>query len=142
LLDEFYEQKEVMDAAGISSRTNIIVGYPTENEDDLKQSFDACYNANILPSVCYLLPIPGSEMYDYALKQGYIVDEKKYIMSIGEQQYLKINMSDMSDEFLESVTLYHLKRIRDKLDLDIADDRLICSVKVRSDGELRGCDIQ
>ncbi len=129
-VEDFFRQKKVLDMAGISSGTNVIVGYPTETAEDIDLTFEACLRNGIMPSVCFLLPIPGSEMYDYALEKGYIEDEKDYIFNIGEQQYLKINMSALSDDRLQSHTINHLKRIRDALDLEIADDHLICSVNI------------
>ncbi|MFZ4855385.1 MAG: B12-binding domain-containing radical SAM protein [Desulfuromonadaceae bacterium] len=129
-VEAFYTQKRVLDAAGISSGTNVIVGYPTETEEDIAQTFKVCLENSIMPSVCFLLPIPGSEMYDRALREGFIQNEKKYIFEIGEQQYLKINMTDITDEQLYSLALNHLKQIRDALKLDIPDEKLICSVNI------------
>jgi len=129
-VEDFSRQKKVLDMAGISSGTNVIIGYPTETAEDIDLTFEACLRNGIMPRVCSLLPIPGSEMYDFALEKGYIEDEKKYIFNIGEQQYLKINMSQLSDDRLQAHTIHHLKRIRDHLGLDIADYNLICSVNI------------
>lgn len=129
-IEAFSAQKRVLDAAGITSGTNVIIGYPTETEDDIAQTFNVCRENGILPSVCFLLPIPGSEMYEFALREGYIKNEKEYIFGIGEQQYLKINMTGLTDDQLYSSTINHLKQIRDDLSLDIPDDNLICSVNV------------
>lgn len=129
-IEAFSAQKQVLDAAGISSGTNVIVGYPTETEEDIALTFKVCCENGILPSVCFLLPIPGSEMYDRALREGYIKNEQEYIYDIGEQQYLKINMTGLADEQLYSCTVNHLKKIRDALSLDVPDENLICSVNI------------
>jgi radical SAM superfamily enzyme YgiQ (UPF0313 family) len=128
--EAFSAQKRILDAAGISSGTNVIVGYPTETEEDIAQTFRVCRENAILPSVCFLLPIPGSEIYERALREGYISNEKEYIFNIGEQQYLKINMTDLADDQLYSCTMNHLKQIRDALSLDVPDESLICSVNI------------
>lgn len=129
-IEAFYAQKKVLDAAGITSGTNVIVGYPTETKEDIAQTFKVCLDNSLLPSVCFLLPIPGSQIYARAIQEGYIEDEKKYIFDIGEQQYLKINMTDIADEELYSCTVNHLKKIRDTLSLDVPDENLICSVNI------------
>jgi anaerobic magnesium-protoporphyrin IX monomethyl ester cyclase len=130
-VEDFSAQKRVLDMAGISSGTNVIVGYPTETEEDIDMTFNVCYENRIMPSVCFLLPIPGSEMYEYALREGYIKDEKEYIFNIGEQQYLKVNMTGLTDEQLYARTTKHLIRIRDAMELNIPDENLICSVNIR-----------
>ncbi|MBF0199353.1 MAG: B12-binding domain-containing radical SAM protein [Planctomycetes bacterium] len=129
-LDGFLTQKKLLDRAGIKSSTNVIVGYPTETEEDIKMTFDICLEAGILPSVCFLLPIPGSEMYDYAMEHGYIKNEKEYVFDIGEQQYLKVNLTDIPNDELQEMTLKHLKRVRDGLGMDIPDANLIRSVNI------------
>lgn len=134
-IEAFSAQKRVLDAAGISSGTNVIIGYPTETEEDIAQTFKVCRENSILPSVCFLLPIPGSEMYEHALRDGYIENEKEYIFNIGEQQYLKINMTGLANEQLYSTTVNHLKQIRDALSLDVLDENLICSVNIGSKRE-------
>ncbi len=132
-VEHFYEQKAVLDRAGIVSGTNIVLGYPQETEESIAETFQVCYDNNIMPSVGFLLPAPGSDMYDYAIKNGYISDEEKYITEIGEQQFINLNMTNMSNEVLRNSTIYHLKRIRDKIGLDIPDENLICSVVLKKD---------
>jgi predicted Co/Zn/Cd cation transporter (cation efflux family) len=72
-------------------------------------------------------------MYDYARQKGYILDEEKYITEIGEQQFINLNMTKMSNDILQGLTVYHLKRIRDKLKLNIPDENLICSIVLKQD---------
>lgn len=132
-VEQFYEQKAVLDKAGIMTGTNLVIGFPQETEQSMAESFQVCYDNDIIPSVCFLLPAPGSYMYDYALEKGYILDEEKYILEIGEQQFINLNMTNMSNNVLHDLTVHHLKRIRDKLKLNIADENLICSVVLKRD---------
>ena len=44
------------------------------------------------------MPLPYTEMYDYAKKHGYITDEDAYLDSITERQDICLNMTKMSDE--------------------------------------------
>lgn len=132
-VEKFYEQKAVLDKAGIVSGTNLVIGYPQETPESIAESFQVCYDNDIMPSVCFLLPAPGSDMYDYALGNGYIPDEERYILEIGEQQFINLNMTNMPNNVLYDLTVQHLKRIRDKLKLDIPDENLICSVVLKRD---------
>jgi radical SAM superfamily enzyme YgiQ (UPF0313 family) len=127
-VEQFYEQKALLDKAGIFSGTNLVIGYPQETPESIAESFKACYDNDIMPSVGFLLPSPGSCMYDYAMKNGFIKNEEEYILGIGEQQFIKLNMTGIPDDVLYDLVLDHLKRIRDKLKMDIPDDHLICSV--------------
>mgnify|MGYP003981790757 CR=1 FL=1 len=126
-------QKRVLDEAGIISQTNLVLGYPQETEKTIEETFNICYESDIMPSVGILLRAPGSLMYDYALENGDIENEEEYILNIGERQNMKINMTSMPDGRLEELANYHLKRIRDKLNLNIDDDHLICGTVIKED---------
>ena len=52
-----------------------------------------CFEANIYPSMGYLLPLPSTGMYEYAKEHGYITDDDKYLDSITERQDLCVNMT-------------------------------------------------
>ena len=129
----FYEQKRVLDKAGIISNTNLVLGYPEETKETLGETFNICYDNDIFPSAGFLLPVPGTVMYNYALENGYIVDEEEYITNVRDRQHLILNMTKMSDEELVGTTLYHMKRIRDKLGLDLSNENLICNTKLNKE---------
>lgn len=138
---QFYEQKAVLDKAGIVSGTNLIIGYPQETPETIAETFKVCYDNNIMPSIGFLLPVPGSSMYNYAIEKGFIKNEEEYIIGIGEQQFINLNMTNMSSEFLYDLTVEHLKRIRDKMGLKIPDENLICSVVLNKTGKESPSDV-
>ncbi len=127
--NDFIVQKRILDTAGIISNTSLVLGYPEENEETLKETFDVCYDADIFPGVGFLVPLPGTAMYNYALESGYITNEEQYLLNIGERQYLNLNMTGLTREQLMEETLYHLIKIRDKLGLELDDNQLICHME-------------
>ena len=64
----FLNQVEVLNQVGITSMISVVFGYPIETRDTIKETFDMCKSAGIYPSMGYLLPLPSTGMYDFALK--------------------------------------------------------------------------
>ena len=50
------------------------------------------------PSPGFLQPYPGSEMYNYAVENGYIKNEIEYIESLGERKELNVNLTQLSEK--------------------------------------------
>ena len=94
----FLNQVEVLDQVDITSMISVVFGYPIETHSTINETFQMCKDAGIYPSMGYLLPLPATGMYDYALKNGYIVNEDRYLDLITERQDLCVNMTKMSDE--------------------------------------------
>lgn len=130
-LEQFSKQKRVLDMVGIATVTSIIIGYPDETEDTLKKTFDFCYNNNMYPSVGYLQPLPGTPVYDYAVKNGHIPNKEEYWLQMGDRQDLHINLTRIPSDRMEELVKYHLTRLRDKLHLPLSDDNLIKTRMVR-----------
>jgi len=122
---DFVIQTDVLHQAGITPVTSLVIGYPQETEDTLKQTFDCCYDCNIYPSAGYLLPQPGTPMYDYAVNAGIIKDKEEYLLKMGDRQDFRINLTSMKQERIEELVRYHLKRIADKMQLGLNGDHLI-----------------
>lgn len=93
----FAKQVEIMRAGGIAPLTSIVVGYPIETKDTIRRTLSFCADLGIYPSTGFLLPQPGSGMYEYARAGGWIPDEEAYLLSIGDRQDLHLNMTKMSD---------------------------------------------
>jgi len=100
----FMEQAETLWKAGIIPGTSVIFGYPTETEKTIKKTIDVCRECNIYPSVGYLLPLPGTAVYQFAREYGYIKDEVRYLNNIGDRQDIHINMTQMpTKDFVATV---------------------------------------
>jgi anaerobic magnesium-protoporphyrin IX monomethyl ester cyclase len=123
--EEFSRQTQLCHKAGMQVYTSIVLGYPQENPETIKKTFDCCIENNIFPSTGYLLPQPGSKMYVYAVENGFIKDEEEYLLLMGDRQDLRLNMTKMTDEEFQNHVLDELKRCKDLLGIELADGDLI-----------------
>ncbi len=58
-------------AAGITSHTDFIVGFPDETVEQLKDTITLALNINSNQyPIFYFSPLPGSELYNYVIKNG------------------------------------------------------------------------
>jgi radical SAM superfamily enzyme YgiQ (UPF0313 family) len=124
-LDQFVEQIGVLKKAGIVPRTSLVIGYPQETPETIKKTFDVCSNAGIYPSTGYLLPQPGTDMYDYALEHGIITDEEEYLLKMGDRQDFTVNFTKMGQEEMERIVKENLKKISEQLNLELSEEHLI-----------------
>jgi radical SAM superfamily enzyme YgiQ (UPF0313 family) len=124
-LEEFKEQVKVLKKAGIVPRTSLVIGYPQETPETIKKTFQICKEAEIYPSSGYLLPQPGTPMYDYALKNNLIKDKEEYLLKMSDRQNFTINFTKMSQEEIESIVKKSLKEISEKLNLGLSGEKLI-----------------
>ena len=87
-VQQFSLQTRLFHKAGITVRTSLVFGFPQETPESIKNTIDCCIKNNIYPSAGYLLPFPGSEMYDYAVNNGIIDknDEEAYLLKLGDQR--------------------------------------------------------
>ncbi|MCX5847515.1 MAG: radical SAM protein [Deltaproteobacteria bacterium] len=129
--NDFIEQTKALKKAGIVSWTSLVIGYPEETEDTIRETFELCYQNDIYPSSGFLLPQPGTPMYEYAVKNGFICDEESYLMDMGDRQDLRVNLTKIPNDQLHDYVSAHLRRIRDKLQLNLSDDQLLKSGKYR-----------
>lgn len=111
-LDKFIETRHVLRQAKIVTFTSLVFGYPIETEETIKNTIDFCIKEEVMPSGGYLLALPGTWIYKYALEKGLIKDEEEYLLSIGDRQDLHLNFTSMSNEKLvslveEGVRKYH-----------------------------------
>jgi len=124
-VDAFNLQVELLRRAGIPTLTSIVFGFPNETEDSIKKTIDCCIKNRIYPSAGYLLPQPGSEIYQYAIDNGFITDEEEYLLKIGDRQDLHLNMTKMSDEELVSCVKKELARCAKELQIQLNGDHLL-----------------
>ena len=123
--EQFSRQTSLFHKAGLPVWTSLVFGYPEETPLTIKETFDCCIKNRIYPSAGYLLPQPGSPMYAYALHRGFIKDEEKYLMKLGDRQDLRLNMTKMSDREFEFNVFEGLKRCNEVLGMGIKQENLI-----------------
>jgi anaerobic magnesium-protoporphyrin IX monomethyl ester cyclase len=124
-VEQFAKQTSLYRKAGIATYTSLVLGFPQETPETIKKTFDCCIENRIYPSVGYLLPQPGSPIYDYAIKEGFIKNEEEFLMNMGDRQDLRINITSMDDRQFENAVLMGVQRCSDELKLGLEPDKLI-----------------
>ena len=122
---QFAVQTKVLQRAGIATLTSLVLGYPQETEESIKQTYDCCYDNDIYPSTGYILPQPSTPIYDYAIRTGKIKDEEEYLLSIGDRQDFSINFTQMEQSRIEQIVKENLLRISEKLNMGLDEKKLI-----------------
>lgn len=106
---------EMTEAAGIGAQGNFIFGDPAETEETVIKTKDF-YRKYCLDHIIhndYLMPYPGSPVFDYCTNKGIIKDRKTYYKSIHlrpvynmtnmpEKKFLKL-VKPAVDSFLEGI---------------------------------------
>ena len=121
----FLDQVEVLDKVGITSMISVVFGYPIETPDTIAETFSMCLDARVYPSIGYLLPLPATGMYDYAIKNGFITDQNKYLDSITERQDLCLNMTQMDDEEVKNLIAEGAGNLNEKLNIGLNSGKLL-----------------
>lgn len=121
----FLEQVEILRTAGIVSNVSVVFGYPIENRETIQETFDMCLKAKIYPSIGYLLPLPATGMYTYAIENGHITDEDAFLTSITERQDLCLNMTTLPDDEILGHIATGAKQLNNALEIGLQDDSLI-----------------
>ena len=121
----FLNQVEVLNQVDITSMISVVFGYPIETRATINETFQMCKDAGIYPSMGYLLPLPSTGMYDYALKNGYIVNEDRYLDLITERQDLCVNMTKMSDEEVKAAIAEGAENLNKYLKIGLDKSKLL-----------------
>ena len=124
-VEQFSLQTSVFHKGNLPVNTSLVFGYPEETPATIARTFDVCIENKIYPSIGYLLPQPGSPMYDYAMERGLIPDEEDYIMKIGDRQDLYLNLTSMTNEVFEAEIDKGARRCNAALGRGLDPDKLI-----------------
>jgi len=109
-LEQFKKQTYIIRKSGINVATSLVFGYPQETLETIADSFNVCMSLGLPLSVGYLMPQPKTEIFDYAVKNGYITDIEKYLLSMGDRQDLRINLTNIPDDVLVNTVEENIKR--------------------------------
>ena len=123
--EQFSFQTSLFHEAKIPVWTSLVFGYPQETPDTIKKTLDCCIQNKIYPSAGYLLPQPGSKMYEYAFENGHIRDEEEYLKLMGDRQDLRINMTAMTDEKFQQCVFEGLEKCNRELNIGLESRGLI-----------------
>ena len=110
----FHEQVKICREAGLITNTSLVIGYPEETKDTIDETMTKLENLNVYPSAGFLLPLPETGMWKYAIENGYIKDIDQFLTDITERQDFSLNMTSMTEEELKSYTLGWLNHLNKK----------------------------
>ncbi|MDP8218641.1 MAG: radical SAM protein [Candidatus Theseobacter exili] len=103
-ISEIDQAIENCQASGLRIITFIIFGLPGETEESIKRNFEFIKKHEVEISANILQPLPGSKIYDDAIKQGGILDEVQYLKDFhffwDREDYLPVNMTELPDEMI------------------------------------------
>ncbi len=123
-VEEFIAQCELLQKADIDIYTCIIVGFPQETFKTIDDTFDVLLRAGVYPSVGFLQLLPGTPLYEEALRRG-MFDEIDYLMRMGDRQDLRINLTKYKDSEIIEYTTKKLEELNEKLNMGINREKLI-----------------
>jgi len=121
----FKEQVGICREAGLTSATSIVLGYPQETAETIKETMLQLEELRVYPSTGFLLPLPETGMFDHAIKNKHITDIDSYLTQISERQDFSLNMTKMSTDNLKGETLKWLERLNKTFGNSLSKDKLI-----------------
>ena len=115
----FIEQAQTLWEGGVVPLTSVVFGYPQETPDTIRATLEVCERCRIYPSVGFLLPLPGTPIYDWARENGHIPEEAAYLERVGDRQDFHINLTRMPDQEFIGTVESGLKALSSKLGLKL-----------------------
>jgi hypothetical protein len=67
--------------------------------------------------VGFLQPLPKTQIYDWALENGFIKDELEYLLNSGDRQDLHVNLTNMGTDEFVSVVLSEMQQLASRMGL-------------------------
>ena len=79
----------------------------------------------VYPSTGFLLPLPETKMWNYAIENNYIADIDHYLTQITERQDFSLNLTKMSEEQLKNETVDWLERLNKSVGGSLSKEKLL-----------------
>ena len=117
----FKEQMNICKEAGLITHTSIVVGYPKETPETIKETMTQLEELGIYPSTGFLLPLPETGMWNHAIENNHITDIDQYLTDITERQDFNLNMTKMTQKQLVAETTKWLQRLNSKFQNPLKD---------------------
>lgn len=107
-VEDNYNAYRLLKKYNMISGANTLQGMPGETRESIMASLKFIQDCNIESAAnYYATPYPNSDIYQYAIKEGLIQDEDKYLewISNSDAGEFKINLTKLSDTELKYYTL-------------------------------------
>ena len=121
----FKEQVHICREAGLITNTTVIIGYPEETPETIAETMGVADKLRIYPSTGFLMPLPETGMWKYAIENGYIKDIDTYLTEITERQDFYLNMTSMTEKQINEETLKWLNKINTNLGNILTKEKLL-----------------
>lgn len=121
----FDNQVQLLRDVGLISNMSLVVGYPQETIETLGETMEMCRRNRIYPSVGFLLPLPETGMWNYAIEHGHVTDVDHYLSTMTERQDIVLNMTKLSNDELMGTTRDWLRRLNEEFGATLAEENLI-----------------
>jgi radical SAM superfamily enzyme YgiQ (UPF0313 family) len=99
------------DAVGLNYAPQMIFGYVGEDEGTLKETLRLCFKLGMTPAFNTATPYPGTQLYEWAKKEGKIKDEFKYLKGLQGNAALYVNCSTFPDKDFDRIKRKFEKKI-------------------------------
>jgi len=120
----FKEQVNICREAGLIVNTSLVIGYPQETKETIKETMMQLKELKVYPSAGFLLSLPETQMFKYCVENNYITNIDQYLTEITERQDFSLNLTKMSDEELKGETMKWLE-ILNKTFNNLGKDKLM-----------------
>jgi len=121
----FKEQVHICREAGLVTNTSLVMGYPQETSETIKETMTQLEELKVYPSTGFLLPLPETGMFKYAVDNGYIKDIDDYLTQITERQDFSLNLTKMKEEDLKTETVKWLERLNKTFGNSLSKEKLL-----------------
>ena len=121
----FKEQVLICREAGLVTNTSLVMGYPQETSETIKQTMTQLEKLKVYPSTGFLLPLPETKMWTYAIENNHIADIDHYLTQITERQDFSLNLTKMSEEQLKNETVDWLERLNKSVGGSLSKEKLL-----------------
>ena len=121
----FKEQGHICKEAGLVTNTSLVIGYPQETSETIATTMTQLEKLKVYPSTGFLLPLPETGMFKYAIDNGYIKDIDHYLTQITERQDFSLNLTKMKEEDLKAETVNWLEKLNRSFGNSLKKEKLL-----------------
>ena len=127
-VEEMERTVEITRKYGLPVPASFIIGMPGEDDESCQETADFCIRNKLpLDSLMFATPYPGTEIFNYALREGKIDREHihEFQMKLGDARDFTVNLTDyFSDEELTNKREEMIKEARENYDKFITPEEI------------------
>lgn len=121
----FKEQVKICREAGLVTNTSLVIGYPQETFETINETMSQLEELKVYPSAGFLLPLPETGMWKYAMDNGFIDNIEKFLTQITERQDFSLNLTKMNEDEMKNHVMKWLEKLNKKFDNNLDASKLM-----------------